>query len=587
MPRRLPSWLLALASLLVAALAACAPDAPRELALGQEQCGYCRMTIGDPRYAGQARSGTGKVLAFDAIECLASYVRGTEGVTGAWVGDHARPGTWLVADSARFYRLADGRSPMGKGFVAVGDGPPPAGVVNPGRPMRWAEVLAVVGEEGMRQGAHDHAHGAPAAHAAAAAAPDADVVVSPDGPVRTLSEALRRVAPHGRIVVTAGTYAEPATIAVGKPVTIEGRGWPTLDGRNEREILQVLADSVTLRGLRFARVNTMMTEDRAAVRVHGATDCVVEGNRFDDTFFGVYLARSERCRVADNVFVGRKDGESNSGNAIHLWNTRDVQVLRNRITGHRDGIYFEFTRHGRAEGNVSEGNLRYGLHFMYSDSCAYVGNAFRANGAGVAVMYTNVVTMTGNTFADNPGAAAYGLLLKEIAEPTLERNVFARNTVGLMADGTTRLVARHNRFADNGWAVRLMTNVQEGRFEANDFAGNTFDVATNGRDGDGTVFAGNWYDEYRGWDLDRDGRGDVTHRPVRLFSLLVARYEPALVLQRSFFVGLLDAAERVLPALTPETLADAAPAMAPQAAPEAPNAAAARLASTTPHPGTR
>jgi nitrous oxidase accessory protein len=48
---------------------------------------------------------------------------------------------------------------------------------------------------------------------------------------------------------------------------------------------------------------------------------------------------------------------------------------------------------------------------------------------------------------------------------------------------------------------------------------------------------------------------------VRLFSLVVANHEAAMVLLRSFFVGLLDTAERVLPALTPATLEDRTPAM--------------------------
>jgi nitrous oxidase accessory protein len=203
---------------------------------------------------------------------------------------------------------------------------------------------------------------------------------------------------------------------------------------------------------------------------------------------------------------------------------------------------------------------------MYSDSSRYIGNTFRRNGAGVAVMYTRQVEMRENRFEDNWGASVYGLLLKEIADPVLVGNVFRGNTVGLFADGATRLVVARNRFHGNGWAVQLQANTQDARVDANDFVGNTFDVATNARNAS-AAFAGNYYDDYRGYDLDRDGRGDVPHRPVRLFSLLVANHEPSMALLRSFFVDLLDAAERVLPALTPATIADAAPAMRPVAAP--------------------
>jgi nitrous oxidase accessory protein len=50
---------------------------------------------------------------------------------------------------------------------------------------------------------------------------------------------------------------------------------------------------------------------------------------------------------------------------------------------------------------------------------------------------------------------------------------------------------------------------------------------------------------------------------VRLFSLVVERNEPSLILLRSIFVQLMDAAEAVIPALTPETLVDETPLMAP------------------------
>jgi nitrous oxidase accessory protein len=197
---------------------------------------------------------------------------------------------------------------------------------------------------------------------------------------------------------------------------------------------------------------------------------------------------------------------------------------------------------------------------MYSDSCDYEGNTFRHNGAGVAVMYSHNVQMVENRFEGNRGAAAYGLLLKEIADSRLERNYFVDNTAGLVADGATRLIAEHNQFVDNGWALKLQASTEDARFTGNDFAGNTFDVATNSRSNTST-FTGNYWSGYDGYDLDHDGVGDVPHRPVRLASIVVAQNEPALILLRSNFLLLLDAAERVFPALTPETLVDAAPAM--------------------------
>src|SRR5690606_34620092 len=130
---------------------------------------------------------------------------------------------------------------------------------------------------------------------------------------------------------------------------------------------------------------------------------------------------------------------------------------------------------------------------------------FRGNGTGVAVMYSRGVTMRGNQFADHHGAAAYGLLLKEIADSRLEANHFERNTAALVADGADRLVVDGNTFRANGRAVRLLASSDGTRFTANRFLANTQDVVANSRRAEAT-FEGNWWDTYRGWDLDRDGR---------------------------------------------------------------------------------
>ena len=387
------------------------------------------------------------------------------------------------------------------------------------------------------------------------------IVVSPDGPVRTIAAAIARAPRGGSIRVAPGIYREP-TINVDKPLTILGDSGSVLDGEGKRQIMTISADSVTVRGLTFRDVATSYREDWAAIKVVEASDCVIENNRVERGFFGIYLARVSRCRIAHNILEAAPSTETTSGNGIHLWTADHITITDNRISGHRDGIYFEFVHDSDVERNVSAGNARYGLHFMFSDDCRYEGNTFRRNGSGVAVMYTRHVEMVGNRFEDNRGGAAYGLLLKEISDPHLEGNRFAGNTTGLMADGTTRLVATHNTFADNGWAIRLDANAQDGRIAENDFFRNSFDIATNGRSSD-TVLEGNYWDSYSGYDLQRDGRGDVPHHPVRLFSLLVEQNEPALILLRSNFVALLDAAERVIPALTPEMLVDKQPAMRP------------------------
>jgi nitrous oxidase accessory protein len=387
------------------------------------------------------------------------------------------------------------------------------------------------------------------------------LVVSPTGPYRQVGDALR-AAPDGAIItIRAGEYREP-TLRVERPVTIIGEPGAVLDGEGVRELMVVTANGVTVRGLTFRHTGSSYREDRAALRVVEVRDCRIEGNRFEGTFFGIYLQGAVGCQVHRNVVQGSVASEGTTGNGIHAWSASHLTLRGNTISGHRDGIYLEFSRHAVVEDNRSTHNRRYGLHFMYSDSSAYVRNVFRANGTGVAVMFSSVVHMTDNEFSGNRGPSAYGLLLKEIGRSRLSHNRFLDNTTALVADGANGLEVDGNRFLRNGRAVRLLASTVDGEFVGNSFEANSFDVVVNSR-GVTTKFRGNWWDGYRGWDLDGDGVGDVAHHPVRLFSLLVERSEPVMLLQRSLFVRLVDAAERAVPALTPRTVRDDAPLMRP------------------------
>jgi nitrous oxidase accessory protein len=75
------------------------------------------------------------------------------------------------------------------------------------------------------------------------------------------------------------------------------------------------------------------------------------------------------------------------------------------------------------------------------------------------------------------------------------------------------------------------------------------------------VFAHNHWSEYAGYDLDRDGVGDVPYRPVKLFSYVVNRTPETIVLLRSLFVDIINFSEKVSPIFTPDELVDAHPRM--------------------------
>ncbi len=393
------------------------------------------------------------------------------------------------------------------------------------------------------------------------ASPPRTLHVGGDGPYRTIGAAVAAARAGDTVRVAPGVYREPAVV-LDRRMTLVGSPGAILDGEGDRGLIEIHADSVSVEGLTLRDTGLSFTSDRAAILVEQARFCTIRDNRLENTFFGIYLANSGDCRIEGNALVATGDRETRSGNGIHLWYSTRIDIIDNLVQGHRDGIYFEFVEDSRVSGNRSVDNVRYGLHFMFSDRCSYWRNVFADNGAGVAVMYTEDVVMDGNDFRGNLGNASFGLLLKDITDSRIHDNRFLRNSVAIHAEGANRVEIRSNDFVENGWAIKIMANSEDSQIVGNNFIGNSFDVATNSRRAY-SDFDGNYWDRYRGFDRDADGVGDVPFHPVRLFSLVVAQNEPALILQRSPLVALLDIAEQVLPVLTPENLADAHPRLSP------------------------
>lgn len=379
--------------------------------------------------------------------------------------------------------------------------------------------------------------------------------------VTSVRQALALALAGDTIWVAPGVYKERG-IAIDKPVTLKGDHYPVLDGEKKYEVMTIRASNVVVEGFKITRSGQSSLEDIAGIKISGSRRVIIRNNILDDNFFGIYSQQGTQCTIEHNQIAAYSKAELLSGNGIHCWKSDSMKIIANSITGQRDGIYFEFVTNSVVWRNESHGNIRYGLHFMFSNNDAYITNIFRGNGAGVAVMYSNKVKMFHNYFQENWGDAAYGLLLKEISDSEMQGNSFIRNTSGIYMEGTSRLRVERNVFEGNGWAMKIQASCMDNVVANNNFIGNTFDVGTNGS----LVlnnFDRNYWDKYEGYDLNKDNVGDVAYHPVSLFAMIAEKNPTAMMLFRSFMASLLDRSEKVLPTLTPENLKDNYPVMKP------------------------
>lgn len=384
------------------------------------------------------------------------------------------------------------------------------------------------------------------------------IIVSQSGLIPSLSKALELAENGDTIIVKKGYYPSFNTL-VKKEVTILGEGYPVLDARHKEEVITILASNVRFSGFTIKNSKIGAMRDYAGIRLHKVENVTISDNILQNNFFGIYLSDSRKVQIINNRSTGTKS-QLNSGNGIHLWKCGEIIIRHNFITGHRDGIYFEFVKKSRIEQNRSEKNFRYGLHFMFSDDDVYYKNIFKNNGSGVAVMYSKRIRMLNNSFIENWGSSIYGLLLKDINDSEIKNNRFTRNTTGIYMEGCEGISVLQNNFNNNGWAIRVLANCVNSSFTKNNFNANSFDVSTNGSLNLNN-FNNNYWDKYEGYDLNKDGTGDIPYRPISLYAQIMEQIPQSVMLMRSFIVNLLDKVERSIPSLTPESVKDEQPTM--------------------------
>lgn len=377
----------------------------------------------------------------------------------------------------------------------------------------------------------------------------------------TIVAAMQAVKQGDTVYVYEGHYKEQNLI-IDKSIYLKGINKPILDGENKYEVISIKANKVTVDGFIIKHSGVSSIVDYAGIKIYDGRDVVIKNNIIEDAFFGIYTQYGINCTIENNTLTAYNKEEQKSGNGIHCWKSDSMKIIANKISGHRDGIYFEFVTNSIIWRNTSTRNLRYGLHFMFSNNDTYAVNTFENNGAGVAVMFSKQVKMFNNYFKENWGDAAFGILLKEISDSYISGNHFERNTSGIFMEGASRITVERNSFLNNGWGLKIQASCMDIELFKNNFIANTFDVSTNGS----LVlnkFHNNYWDKYEGYDLNKDKIGDIPYRPVSMYAMIIEINPPAMILFRSFITTLLDKTEKVLPSLTPENLKDDSPLMKP------------------------
>jgi nitrous oxidase accessory protein len=371
--------------------------------------------------------------------------------------------------------------------------------------------------------------------------------------LQPLQELIDAVPAGAVLKVPPGSYAGP--VVLKKPLTIDGGNQVTVDAGDRGTVFSLETDHAVLRGIHLTGSGENHDTDDSCLDVRGHNN-VIENLVVDNCLFGIDLKQSSNNIVRGNKIKSKPFDLGVRGDGLRLWYSNNNLIENNLVTDTRDMVAWYSHR------NIFRGNegrrSRYSIHFMFANNNLVENNRFYDNAVGVYFMYTEGGAARNNVISHATGAAGMGLGFKEASDILLEGNDILYCAVGVGSDlspfqPNTTIQFKDNRFAYNGIAIQLTSELGGNELTDNIFEGNLTDIFQAGRgQGDKTKWLGNYFDSYQGFDKDGDGYGDTPHEDYAFADQIWMEIPPARFFKTSPVLELLDFLERLAPITSPE-----------------------------------
>ncbi len=379
----------------------------------------------------------------------------------------------------------------------------------------------------------------------------------------SISSAIRTAASGDTVWLAPGEYLEQ--IVVDVPVVITGFDLPHIRGGYVGHVVHLTAPGAVLDGLHISEAGERLTKDHAAILVE-ADSVVIRNCQVTRPLHGIYVKQGNSTIIENNRIEGRLDLiESDRGNGIHLWYSKNNLVRNNEILNVRDGIYFSFADSTDIQHNKIH-HVRYGLHYMYSNYNTFEDNTFILNVAGAALMYSHNILFERNIFAHCRGFRAYGILYQSMDKTYAYDNLIYDNSRGIFVNNSSQNMIVGNDVVDNDLAIQMNGGSDGNVFASNNFINNlsellvdVTDRETNWSDSDG----GNHWSSYDGYDLDSDGIGEIPFDIQNVFQVMEGSVPEVRYYLLSPAAAILEIAERTLPILKFGEAVDEQPVIRP------------------------
>lgn len=376
-----------------------------------------------------------------------------------------------------------------------------------------------------------------------------------------LAAAVAGANPGDVLILMPGLHEGPVSIDL--PLTLEGQDGTILEGNGTGSVVSVSSNGAVIRNLTIrGSGNDGAAIDSGVKLERTATNAVVENNHLTGNLHGITVHGARDSIVRGNRIEGRRDRRVNDrGNGIYVWNAPGTIVEANDVIWGRDGIFANASKNNVFRNNTFR-DLRFAVHYMYTNNSRIIGNISVGNTLGFALMFSNRIEVRDNL---SLGDRTHGIMLNYANNAQVTGNLVRGGT----HEKCTFIYNAHknriegNRFEGCEIGIHFTAGSERNQITGNAFVGNRTQVKYVGtRQMEWSAEGrGNFWSDHPAFDLDGDGIADGAFRPNDLMDHILWSQPSAKLLLGSPAVQLVRWSQTAFPATLPGGVLDSAPLM--------------------------
>ncbi|MCQ0093152.1 nitrous oxide reductase family maturation protein NosD [Roseovarius sp. M141] len=377
----------------------------------------------------------------------------------------------------------------------------------------------------------------------------------------SLANAIAGASPGDVLILAPGRHE--GSITIDRPLTVTGGIDAIIDGMGAGTVVTINASDVTISDLTVTGSGMDSAALDAGIKILKKADrAMVNGNRVLGNLHGIDVHGGRDAQVRSNIIEGTRNPRMNDrGNGIYVWNSPGTLVEGNSVRWGRDGIFSNASRTGIYKNNLFR-DLRFAVHYMYTNDSEVSGNVSIGNHLGYAIMFSNKVIVKDNLSLSD---ISHGVMLNYANNADVSGNLVRGG-----ADRCTFIYNAHknliydNHFEGCAIGIHFTAGSERNVLTGNAFIGNRTQVKYVGtRDIEWSFEGrGNYWSDHPGFDLGGDGIADAVFRPNDLMDHILWSQPAAALLTGAPAVQLIRWAQSSFPATLPGGVVDSFPLMA-------------------------